>query len=201
MKNIVFDVGGVLLQKGTRQYLQEHMAYKEDLEIVNAEVFNSVENMQLDRGSIDKETAFARLIARIPERSRGEARALYEGYLGDRKTVSGMVELVERLKKEGYKLYVLSNFNTDFQTVIERNKFGFFKLFDGIFVSCFYGAVKPEREIYKAFLEKYGLEAKDCLFIDDKYENVEGAVFAGMDGFVFRGDAEAVENYIKAANK
>lgn len=94
----------------------------------------------------------------------------------------------------------MTNFNTDFQTVIERNKFGFFKLFDGIFVSCFYGAVKPEREIYKAFLEKYGLEAKDCLFIDDKYENVEGAVFAGMDGFVFRGDAEAVENYIKAAN-
>lgn len=198
MKNIVFDVGGVILQKGTKQYLQENLTHKEDWEIINNEIFCSVERVQLDRGSIDKETAFARMLSRIPERSQIQARELYEGYIGNRKTVDGMVELIESLKEKGYRLYVLSNFSTDFQAVIDRNKFDFFKLFDGVFVSCNYGVVKPEREIYQTFLKTYGLEAKDCLFIDDKEENVEGAICAGMDGFVFRGDAKALERYIQA---
>lgn len=197
MKNIVFDVGGVILQKGTKQYLQENLTYKEDLEIINNEIFCSVERVQLDRGSIEKEEAFARMLSRIPERSRKQARELYEGYIGNRKTVDGMVELIKSLKEKGYKLYVLSNFSMDFQAVIERNKFDFFKLFDGVFVSCNYGVVKPEREIYQTFLKAYGLEAKDCLFIDDKEENVEGAIYAGMDGFVFRGDTNALARYIK----
>lgn len=89
--------------------------------------------MQLDRGGIDKEEAFTRILARIPERSRGEARALFEGY----------------------KLYVLSNFNTDFQAVIERNKFEFFKLFDGIFVSCFCGAVIQRMKDCKIRIDDY----------------------------------------------
>lgn len=196
MKNIVFDVGGVLLQKGYREYLLENLTHKEDFDVVSTELFSSVENMQLDRGIIEKEEAFKQILSRIPERSREEAMALYEGYIGNRKTVCGMVELLEKLKKEGYKLYVLSNFSKDFQAVIDRNRFEFFKLFDGIFVSCFYHAVKPEREVYRKFLQEYDLVASDCLFIDDKYENVEGAIYAGMDGFVFRGNAEALRDYI-----
>ena len=123
MKNIVFDVGGVILQKGTKQYLQENLTYKEDLETVNNEMFCSIERVQLDRGSIEKETAFERILSRIPERSRIQVRELYEGYIGNRKTVCGMVDLIKNLKEKGYNLYVLSNFSADFQAVINRNKF------------------------------------------------------------------------------
>lgn len=198
MKNIVFDVGGVLLQKGTKQYLQENLTYKEDAEVVNNELFCSVERVRLDRGSMEKSKALACMLARIPERSRTEAEKLYNGYMGSRKVIDGMPQLLQKLKNGGYKLYVLSNFSVDFQEVIDKNGLEFFKLFDGVFVSAFYGAVKPEREVYKIFLEKYGLQAKDCLFIDDKEENVEGAINAGMDGFVFRGSAKALDKYIES---
>ena len=198
MKNIVFDVGGVLLHKEALQYVRDNIKYKEDTDAVHNEIFCSVEHVQLDRGTVNKEDAFSRMLSRIPARSRKNAKELYEGYIGNRHAVDGMAELLEKLKNKGYKLYVLSNFSTDFQEVINRNKFDFFKLFDGVFVSALHHTVKPEREIYAKFLSEYGLKAEECFFIDDKEENVEGAINAGMNGFVFRGKANEVESVIEA---
>ena len=197
MKNFVFDVGGVLLQNGIADFLREKMTYKEDVKIVNAEMFHSVERVQLDRGVIGREEAFERMLSRIPQRSRKEAENLYEEYMSNRKVMCGMVELLEKLKAKGHKLYVLSNFSVDFDEVIKKNNLEFFKLFDGIVVSSFYQTVKPEGEIFDAFLRKYGLNAVDCFFVDDKEENVEAAIYKGFSGFVFRGDVNALEAYIK----
>lgn len=197
MKNFVFDVGGVLLQNGVAQYFKDNLMYKEDAEIVNNEIFHSVERVQLDRGVIDKEEAYARMLSRIPERSRGDVKRIQQEYMSNRKITRGMVELLERLKSKGYGLYVLSNFGTDFHAVIEKNGFKFFELFDGIFVSSFYQTVKPEKEIFDAFLHKYELNAEDCLFIDDKEENVEAAIHRGFDGFLFRGDVVSLEKFIE----
>ena len=197
MKNFVFDVGGVLLQNSIADFLREKMTYKEDASIVNEEVFHSVERVQLDRGVIGKKEAFERMLSRIPQRSRKEAEYLYEEYMGNRKIVCGMVELLKKLKEKGHKLYVLSNFSVDFDEIIKKNNFEFFSLFDGVFVSSFYQKVKPEGEIFDAFLHKYGLEAEDCFFIDDKEENVEAAIYKGFSGFLFRGDMNALAAYIK----
>jgi len=197
MKNFVFDVGGVLLQNGIADFLWEKMTYKEDVKIVNEEMCHSVERVQLDRGVIGKEEAFERMLSRIPQRSRTEAKNLFEEYMGNRKVMCGMVEFLEKLKAQGHKLYVLSNFSVDFNEVIQKNNFQFFDLFDGIFVSSFYQTVKPESEIFDAFLRKYGLDAVDCFFVDDKEENVEAAIHKGFGGFVFRGDVDTLEAYIK----
>ena len=198
LKNIVFDVGGVLLQSDKTEYLKKYITYPEDAVIVDKALFHSIERSQLDRGTIEKEKAFSQMLAKIPQRSREDAMRFYEAYMSNRKTTDGIVELVQTLKDNGYKLYVLSNFSLDFQSVIEENKLHFFKLFDGVFVSSCYKMVKPEREIYQAFLKKYGLNAEECLFIDDRAENVEAALFAGMQGFHFAGNASALQAFINA---
>lgn len=197
MKNIVFDVGGVLLQNGVAQYFKNNMTYKEDADIVSNEIFHSVERVQLDRGVIGKEEAYEKMLSRIPERSRDEVMRIHRNYMCNRKITRGIVELLEKLKKDGHKLYVLSNFGTDFHDVIAKNGFTFFQLFDGIFVSSFYQTVKPEREIFDVFLHKYELDAGDCLFVDDKEENVEAAIHRGFSGFLFRGDVNALEKYVE----
>ena len=48
--------------------------------------------------------------------------------------------------------------------------------------------LKPDVQIYRTFLEKYGLNGDECLFIDDREENTEGARKAGMNTFCFKGD-------------
>ena len=196
IKNIVFDVGGVLLKNGTRQFVQEFITHKEDIDVIDRELFHSVERVQLDRGIISKEVAFSQMLSRVPIRSREEAMQAYDKYMSNRKVVNGMVELLQKLKKQGHNLYVLSNFSTDFWDVIKQNRLDFFDLFEGVFVSSFYQVVKPEKEIYERFLAKYNLEAESCLFVDDKAENVEAAKQRGFDGFHFGGNVVELEEYI-----
>ena len=56
--------------------------------------------------------------------------------------------------------------------------------------------LKPDVEIYKTFLDKYGLKGEECLFIDDRQDNIEGAGKAGLNTFRFTGDYEAVLNQL-----
>lgn len=51
---------------------------------------------------------------------------------------------------------------------------------------------KPDIRIYEIFLRRFGLKPEECLFIDDREDNAEGARAAGMQAFVFRNDFEAV---------
>ena len=67
----------------------------------------------------------------------------------------------------------------------------FVKNVDGKVVSAFVKSVKPEPEIYKILLDTYSLTPDECVFIDDREDNVEGAVKAGMHGIVFKNFEDA----------
>ena len=57
--------------------------------------------------------------------------------------------------------------------------------------------LKPDVEIYKTFLSKYGLNGDECLFIDDREDNVAGAKAAGLNTFRFEGDYKAALEFLK----
>ena len=71
MKNIIFDVGGVILKKETQAYFKKNLIYKDDAEIIVNELYNSVENCMLDRGIITKEELLSKALSRIPEFRNG----------------------------------------------------------------------------------------------------------------------------------
>ena len=66
------------------------------------------------------------------------------------------------------------------------------KLADGELFSCDCHLVKPDIEIYRMLLDKYSLCASECVFLDDKQENVDGAEACGILGIVFTNLKEAV---------
>ena len=68
--------------------------------------------------------------------------------------------------------------------------------FDGVVVSCDLHIIKPESGIYEYILGKYGLKADECLFIDDREENVRGAEKVGMNAVKFENNyGEIKEKY------
>ena len=71
------------------------------------------------------------------------------------------------------------------------HKYEIFNLLDGQVISCEEHLVKPEKEIYLRLCERYGLEPAECLFTDDRVENVEGAKSVGMNAVLFT----SPENY------
>jgi 2-haloacid dehalogenase len=99
--------------------------------------------------------------------------------------IAGTVEIFRGLKRRGVPVYAITNWNHEtFDRT--RTRFGFLSEFDGIVVSGEEGLIKPDAAIFNLFLQRYGLTAGDCLFIDDSPHNVEGARAVGMHALRFK---------------
>jgi putative hydrolase of the HAD superfamily len=109
------------------------------------------------------------------------------------------VKLLPKLKKQGFKLYFLSNFPID---IFEEIKTGyyFFKYFDGGVISSEVKFSKPDRRIYEILIEKYSLIPEECLFIDDIELNVKAAEATGMKGLFTFGSLEISKELETALN-
>lgn len=69
--------------------------------------------------------------------------------------------------------------------------------------SSYYGARKPDPEVFRALLREYGADPADVFFADDLVENVRGAESVGITGHVFttpRALRDAVESFARARN-
>jgi HAD superfamily hydrolase (TIGR01509 family) len=92
------------------------------------------------------------------------------------------IKFVEQCKKDGHKLYILSNWDAESVKELQKNKKfkKFFNLFDGVVISGEYGIMKPNEKFYKGLLSTYNLDPCDCIFFDDQLENIEAAQQLGI---------------------
>ena len=188
IKNLIFDMGNVLVEFSQKKLVSRFHLSEADEQLLCTETF-SLEWVQLDRGSIDYETAIRRICRRLPERLHDCVVQLVHGWWKkDRTPMPGMAELLRDLKQAGYGVYVLTN-----AALSSREYFHLLPCApwcDGCYVSAEHRLLKPEHEIYEDFLRTYGLTAESCFFVDDNAANIDGALQVGIDGAVFHGDAE-----------
>jgi 2-haloacid dehalogenase len=104
--------------------------------------------------------------------------------------IPGTPEILAELKARGVPVYAITNFSAD-KFALSQKRFDFLNGFDGIVVSGIEKVIKPDPKIYQILLDRYGLDAADCLFIDDNPDNVESARAVGMTAHHFAG-AEAL---------
>lgn len=190
IKNIVFDMGNVLVRFDPELFMDRYSLTGEDCKLIRNEVFRSVEWTMLDRGVIDEEIAEQRILPRLPERLHDAARGLIEKWDDPIVPVEGMLELLQALKAKGYRLYLLSNAATRQPIYWARAEAS--KLMDGALISAEAKLLKPDPQIYRTFLRKFALRPEECVFIDDTPINVEGALYENMAGIVFNMDVPAL---------
>jgi putative hydrolase of the HAD superfamily len=94
--------------------------------------------------------------------------------------------LIRGLKELGYGVYILSNYPVE---ISERHwpRFQFLPETDGHIISAFEKLVKPDPRIYRLLFSRFGLVPEECLFIDDRMKNIEGAEAVGMQSLLFTG--------------
>ncbi|HHT73801.1 MAG TPA: HAD family phosphatase [Firmicutes bacterium] len=178
IKNIVFDLGRVLISFEPEQLLQHLLADPSDRQALLRIVFQSPEWFMLDRGVITQEQAAQRLINQHPQKA-AQIQMVLDRWLPILTPIESSVELVRLFKEKGLGLYVISNFHrAAFDYIWSR--YPWLRLFDGMVISCETQTLKPEPAIYQTLLEKYSLNPAECLFIDDSPANVEGARQMGM---------------------
>ncbi len=196
IKNIIFDLGNVLLAYTPDKYITTLTEDAEAAEAVLREVFCSSEWLELDAGSITEESAVESISLRIPQYA-GLVRRAMGSWHSDLTPIEGMAELVEKLKGENYNIYLLSNTSMKFFSYMDKVEM--FKHFDGFIISAKEKLVKPDRKIFECICSRFGLAAGECLFIDDLQANIDGAQSAGLSAHLFQG-AEELTQFLKNSN-
>lgn len=192
IKNIIFDIGNVLASFRWKDLFKELGFTGEAFDrIAAATVLHPTMWNEFDRSLMSDEEIIAKCIERAPEYEK-EIRQLFDTTAGLVEEYAYSYEWIKGLKEQGYKVYLLSNYGkTSFEAARDKGRLSFLPLVDGAVISYEVKMVKPEQGIYEALLIKYDLKAEECVFLDDKPENIEAAEKLGFHGIV-------VENYEQA---
>lgn len=186
IKNIVFDMGRVLIHYDAKNYVKKHVKDSVSIELLYHEIFCSVEWLKMDRGVMTVDEAIASIQKGVPESHHSTVQLLIQNWHSDIPPFPQMEDLIANLKTHGYRIYLLSNTSKSFHGF--RLGIPALKYFDGEFISADYGLLKPDFAIYEKFYKTFDLKPEECYFIDDSPANIEVAERTGMKGFVYHGD-------------
>ena len=176
IKNIVFDVGGVLVDFCYMEYMRklgfsEEMCREFEKDIIYSELWND-----MDRGDLMLEEAGIKFKKRL--------REMY-------KPCDDEVDLfIENIKD------ILSNYPRDLADMHWKD-FKFLPVADGYIISAYERIVKPDEKIYRLLTEKFGIDLTESVFIDDRQINIDAANALGMKGILFKN----LDDCMEALNK
>lgn len=191
IRNIIFDMGNVLLNYDPRLPLEKYVQTETDRAVILKELFQGPEWIEGDLGYITVEEKYQRIKARVPERLHGELKDCVCRWHETMEPAAGAQEFVKHVQEKGYQTYILSNASTEFHLYFPRCYD--VASFRGVVVSADIHMIKPDAGIYRYLLETYGLIPEESLFIDDRPENIEAARELGIKGVVFDGDFDGIE--------
>lgn len=173
IKNIIFDVGNVLIGYRWKDMLMEHGLTEEEAIEMGERIFEDPLWGTLDIGIVDPATVIGHYKEKYPEHAETISWFITHGEFMHvaRKRVWSQIP---KLKEKGYKIYLLSNYSEDLFKKHTKDA-SFMKQLDGMVVSYQKNVCKPDQKIYEYLLKDYDLKPQECLFFDDRLENIERA--------------------------
>lgn len=196
IKNVLFDFSNVISVFAWDKYAVKVTGDRKKADyLLDMTLFNQDVWPDYDAGYIDEEEALKRFKAVTAPEWHGYIDEFIRGIDCCFYPLDGMYELVEELKANGIKCYVISNFPKDPFERVSRD-FPTLKLMDGILVSYVDHLMKPEAPIFNEACRRWGLKPEECVFTDDMDYNVAGAEAVGMHGHVFKG-ADYFRRYLR----
>lgn len=181
---VVFDFGGVLIDWDPRHLYRKLIPDEASIERFLTTVCTRQWNERQDEGRPWSE-AVAELVERHPTQ-----RSLIEAYWHRwpemiRAPIDATVTIAAELRRRGVPLFGLTNWSAE-TFPVARQRFEFIRWFDGIVVSGEEGVMKPNPEIFRRLLDRYALDARDALFVDDSLPNVQAAMALDIEAHHFR---------------
>ena len=179
-KNIIFDVGDVLLDYRWQQMLMDYGLDESEAYRVGRELFDDPDGLwhEYDLGVKSQEEIIQEFEQKHPKDAEVIRWFISHGeYMHVARPA--IWKLVHQLKEAGYHLYILSNYP---EILFKKHTqyADFMDDMEGMVVSYMLHVGKPERVVYQTLCDRYGLNKEECLFFDDRAENVQGAIDFGM---------------------
>ena len=185
IKNIVFDIGNVLVKIQPDQAMRELGIAEEKIpKMAQATYLNPIWG-ELDRGVIPEAEIIDEMVTVAPEYEEDIRLFFRDGKDKVVKAYPYAKDWIEELQESGYKVYLLSNYPENYFELHMRNQLDFVNIVDGKIISGMVKMVKPDADIYQCLFDTYKLNPEECVFLDDRPENIEGGEKLGMQGIVF----------------
>lgn len=179
INTVILDIGRVLVEFDWKSYLSRQGFSKEIQEELGNLIFDNPLWKERDRGDKDEEECRLMFIKTAPHLEK-EINKVFEDIVNIVEVYPFSKEWVKSIKKRVDKVYLLSNYSkASFEN--DKKKFDFMEYVDGGVISYEVKAVKPESTIYKKLIDKYGINPKEAVFLDDVEENLDGARKFGME--------------------
>lgn len=197
IKQIIFDVGGVLLSFDPVAMVAPVAADGPDAQILRREIFGHSDWSRLDRGADGEEEIFSSMKSRLPRRlwpAADRIRAEWHKALTPKEE---MGELARELDGMGMPLYILSNAPYRFYDFQDR--IPCFEKMKGVMLSCEEKLLKPDPALFRRLVDRFALKPGECFFIDDSPLNVEAARWCGMEAFQYRSDMPQLRQALRSA--
>ena len=199
VRAVICDFGGVL----TRPLIEAFAAVNEAAGIPLEALGNAMMRVaredgahplyELEKGRMTEAHFMGRLAAALSaELGRDvELHGFGERYFEELHPNREMIDLMRRLRERGLRMAICTNNVREWEP-LWRAKLPVDEIFDVVVDSGFVGMRKPEPEIYQLTLERLGMEAEACLFVDDVDVNCEAARALGMRTVQFQSNAQAI---------
>jgi len=185
IKNIVFDVGNVIV------YWDSRRAFTGDYDEATIDQWYQEIDFDLRNDLADRGIGWGEQMQQLEKEGKVDQKWIDMGYHYEKnwkRTIWGQVpgtkELIDELKQKGYKVYLLSNWTKEFWTELGE-LIPFKNDLDGEVISSIEKQIKPEPEIYQTLLNRYQLKPEETVFADDRVKNIKAGQDLGIEGYVF----------------
>jgi putative hydrolase of the HAD superfamily len=196
---VISDFGGVL----TTPLLESFVAVQDSTGITMEAMGSAMQRIaeregshplfELEKGRITEATFLEGLADELEDEAgeRPEMPRFSEIYFAALEPNPPMIGLMRELRASGLRMALLTNNVREWEP-LWRRMLPVDEIFELVVDSAFVGMRKPERGIYELTLERLGLQAADCLFIDDVEDNCAAARELGMAAVHFRSNEQAI---------
>lgn len=191
IKNVILDVGKVIVEWEPEAAFQKLGFDADTARIVGEATVLSPDWNELDRSALSDEEMLAKFIANAPA-NEGEIRKLWDNIGLAIYQYDYAKSWIQRMRQNGYRVYILSNYA---RWTYEKTQeaLSFLEDVDGALFSFQVQQIKPEPEIYQSLLKRFKLKPAECIFIDDRPENIDAALAQGICGVRFTTYEEVME--------
>ncbi|MBP3579622.1 MAG: HAD family phosphatase [Clostridia bacterium] len=194
IKNVIFDFGKVLVQFEPEYMTSRFIDDKDDIELVSKVLFDRLYWDRLDEGTISDKQVIEESCKRLPLRLHKAAEDIYNNWVYNLPEICGMRELLQKLKSNGIRLFLLSNISKNFAE--KSGDISILSYFEKCIFSAVCGYTKPSLEIFNHLFEQCDIKAEESIFIDDSQINIDGAKKAGLSTYLFDGDSKKLEAFL-----
>ncbi|MDO4662993.1 MAG: HAD family phosphatase [Tissierellia bacterium] len=184
IKNIIFDMGGVLIEFAGPIYVRNH--YKDDIYLID-ELFHSKDWEKVDLGLAKEEDLIEKFTRKYPDKKDEIEDILLNWH---KEVIYKNTDIIDKLKND-YKIYALTNMGENhFNYLSDRN---FFDRFDGVIASYKLHLIKPDNRIYEKLLEEFDIDPTESIFIDDNKKNIKASEKLGFNSILYDGNIDLYE--------